>query len=128
MRKGSAAVQGGTPVQSILLRRVARTPERATATDNTVESQLTPERVDNAGEGAVTNAGNMAVDLEGFTIGVRPKGSGSKKRAEKGSKERMTKERAKKTKARKPKIAFGMTEIVKDTPFAYKECEVGFAI
>ena len=48
----------GTPAQSILLRRNAKTPERATATDNTVESQLTPERVDNAGKGEVTNAGN----------------------------------------------------------------------
>jgi hypothetical protein len=67
--------KGGTPVQSILLQRIAKTPERATETDNTVESQLTPERVDNAGEGAVTNAGNTAVDLEGFTTGVRPKGS-----------------------------------------------------
>jgi len=110
--------KGGTPVQSILLRRIAKTPEHATQTDNTVESQLTPERVDNAGEGAVTNAGNMAVDLEGFTTGVRPKGSGTKKRDDKGNKERMTEERAKKTKGRKPKIAFGTTEVVKDTPFA----------
>ena len=62
--------KGGTPAQSILLRRNAKTPERATETDNTVEPQLTPERVDNAGEGAVTNAGNTAVDLEGFTTGV----------------------------------------------------------
>jgi hypothetical protein len=63
--------KGGTPVQSILLQCIAKTPERATETDNTVESQLTPERVDNAGEGAVTNVGNTAVDLEGFTMGVR---------------------------------------------------------
>ena len=71
--------KGGTPVQSILLRRIAKTPEHATETDNTVESQLTPERVDNAGEGAITNAGNMTVNLEGFTTGVHPKGSGSKR-------------------------------------------------
>jgi len=87
--------KGGTPVQSILLQPVARTPERATATDNTVESQLTPERVDNAGKGEVTNAGNIAVDLEGFTMVVRPKGSGSKKRDEKGSQGRTTEERVK---------------------------------
>jgi len=67
----------------------------------------------------------MAVDLEGFTVGVPPKGSGSKKRDEKGNKERTTEERAKKTKARKPKIAFGTTEVVKDMPFTYKECVVG---
>ena len=120
--------KGETPVQSILLRCIAKTPERATETDNTVESQLTPERVNNAGEGAVTNAGITAVDLEGFTTGVCPKGSGSKKRDEKGNKERMTKEWAKKTKALKPKITFGMTKVVKDTPFVYKECIVGFAI
>jgi len=64
--------KGGPPAQSILLRRNAKTPERATETDNTVEPQLTPERVDNAGEGAVTNAGNTAVDLEGFKTGVCP--------------------------------------------------------
>ena len=120
--------KGGTPVQSILLRRTAKTPERATETDNIVKSQLTPDRVDNAGEGAVSNTGNTIVDLEGFTTGVRPKGSGSKKRDEKGNKERATKERAKKTKARKPKISFGPTEVVKDAPIAYKECVVGFAI
>jgi hypothetical protein len=74
--------KGGTPVQSILLRCVVKTPERATATDNTIESQLTPEWVDNAGKEEVMNAGNTAVDLEGFTTGVRPKGSGSKKRDE----------------------------------------------
>jgi len=94
--------KGGTPVQSILLQCIAKTPERATETDNTVKSQLTPERVDNAGEGAVMNAGNTAVNLEGFTTGVHPKGSGSKKRDEKGNKERTTKERVKKTKAHKP--------------------------
>ena len=60
--------KGGTPVQSILLRRLAKTPEHAKETDNTVKTQLTG-----------TNA-NMAVDLEGFTPGVRPKGNGSKKR------------------------------------------------
>jgi len=52
---------------------------------NVQEKQMTPSilssllnRVDNAEEGAVTNA-NMAVDLEGFMPGVRPKGKGSKK-------------------------------------------------
>jgi hypothetical protein len=110
--------KGGTPVQSILLRRIANTPERTTETDNnTVESQLTPERVDNAGEGAGTNA-NMAVDLEGFTPGVRPKGKGSKKRDIKGNKERTIKEQANKTKARKTTIAFGPTEVAKDKPIA----------
>jgi len=65
--------KGGTPVRSILLRCTAKTPERARETDNTVDPQLTSERVDNAEEGAVTNA-NMVVDLEEFTPGVRPKG------------------------------------------------------
>lgn len=120
--------KGGTPAQSILLRRNAKTPERATETENTVEPQLTPERVDNAREGAVTNAENTAVDLEGFTTGVRPKGSGSKKRDEKGNKERTIEERAKTTKARKSKIAFGPTEVAKEKPIAYKKCVVGFAI
>jgi len=120
--------KGGTPVQSILLRRIAKTPERATETDNTVDTQHTLDQFDTTGEGAGTNAGNMAVDLEGFTPGVRPKGSGSKKRDKKGNKERTTDERAKTAKARKPKIAFGPIEVVKDTPIAYKECIVSFAI
>ena len=58
--------KGGTPVQSILLRRPTKTPERARKTDNTIEPQLTPERLDNAEEGAVADA-NMVVNLEGFT-------------------------------------------------------------
>jgi len=102
----------GTTVQSILLRRIAKTPERATETDNTVDSQLTPERVDNAGEGAGTKA-NMVVDLEGFMPGVRPKEKGSKKRDTKGNKEKMIKEQANKTKTRKITIAFGPTEVAK---------------
>ena len=121
--------KGGTPAQSILLRRNAKTPERATETENTVEPQLTPERVDNAREGAVMNAENTAVDLEGFTMGVRPKGNGSKKRDIKGNKEKTIEEQAnKKTKARKPKIAFGPTEVATEKPIAYNECVVGFAI
>ena len=79
--------KGGTPVQSILHRRTAKTPERARETDIIVDLQLTSERVDNAEEGAVTNA-TKAVDLEGFTPGVRPKGKGSKKRDTKGNKEK----------------------------------------
>ncbi len=79
--------KGGTPVQSILHRRTTKTPERARETDNTVTS----ERVDNAEEGAVTNA-TMAVDLEGFTPGVRPKGKGSKKRDTKRNKEKAVEE------------------------------------
>jgi len=55
--------KGGTPVQSILLRHISKTPERARETDNTVDPQLTSERVDNAEEEAVRNA-NMAVHLE----------------------------------------------------------------
>jgi hypothetical protein len=120
--------KGGTPVKSILHRRTAKTPERARETDNIVDLQLTSERVDNAGEGAVTSA-TMAVDLEGFTPGVRPKGKGSKKRDTKGNKEKAVKEQAnKKTKARKPKIAFGTTEVATEKPIAYNECVVGFAI
>ena len=119
--------KGGTPVQSILLRRLTNTPERARKTDNTVETQLTPERLDNAGEGAVTNA-NMVVDLESFTTGLCPKGGGSKKRDKRGKEERATEEQANKTKAQKPKIAFGLTEVVKEKPIAYKECVAGFAI
>jgi len=119
--------KGGTPVQSILLRCIAKTPEHATETDNTVDSQPTPERVNNAGEGAGTNA-NMAVDLEGFTPGVRPKGKGSKKRDTTGNKEKTIEEQANKTKARKTTIAFGPTEVAKEKPIAFKECVVGFAI
>jgi len=119
--------KGGTPAQSILLRRTAKTPEHARETDNTVDPQLTSERVDNAEEGAVTNV-NMAVDLDGFTPGVRPKGKGSKKSETKGNKEEVVEEQANKTKARKPKIAFGPTEVVKEKAIAYKECVVGFTI
>jgi len=119
--------KGGTPAQSILLRRTTKTPERTRETDNTVDPQLTSERVNNAEEGAVTNA-NMAVDLEGFTPGVRPKGKGSKKRDTKENKEKAVEEQANKTKARKPKIAFGPTEVVKEKPIADKECVVGFSI
>ena len=108
--------KGGTPVQSILLRRLTKTPERARETDNTVETQLTPERLDNAGEGAVTNA-NMVVNLEGFMTGLRPKRNGFKKRDKRG-KERTTEEQVNKTKAWKPKIAFGPTEVVKEKPIA----------
>jgi hypothetical protein len=70
----------------------------------------------------------MAVDLEGFTPGVRPKGKGSKKRDIKGNKERTIEEQANKTKARMTKIAFGPTEVAKEKPIAYKECVAGFAI
>jgi hypothetical protein len=120
--------KGGTPVQSILLRRNAKTPERATNTDKTVESQLTPERVDNAGEGPGMLA-NKAVNLEEFTPGVRPKGNGSKKRDIKENKEKTIEGQAnKKKKARKPKIAFGPTEVATEKPIAYNECVVGFAI
>jgi len=120
--------KGGTPIQSILLRRITKMLEHASETDNTVETQHTLDRFDNAGEGVVTNTGNMAVDLEGFTRGVRPKGNGSKKRDKKGNKERMIDDQAKKTKARTTKIAFGLTEVVKETLIAYKDCIVGFAI
>ena len=116
-----------TPVQSILLRCPTKTPERAVKTDNTVKTQLTPERSDNAEERAVTNA-NRVVDLEGFTTGLRPKGNGSKKRDKRGKEERATEEQVNKKKARKPTIAFGPTEVVKEKPIAYKECVVGFAI
>ena len=119
--------KGGTPVQSILLRRPTKTPERARKTDNTVETQLTPERLDNAEEGAVANA-NTVVDLEGCSTELRPKGGGPRKRDKRGKEERATEEQVNKTKARKPKIAFGPTEVVKEKPIAYKECVVGFAI
>jgi len=119
--------KGGTPVQSILLRRPTKTPERARKTDNTVEPQLTPERLDNAEEGAVANA-NTVVNLEGFTTELRPKGGGSRKRDKRGKEERATEEQVNKTKARKSTIAFGPTEVVKEKPIAYKECIVGFAI
>jgi hypothetical protein len=102
--------KGGTPVQLILLRRIAKTPGRETETDNAADSQPTPERVDNAGEGAGTEV-NMAVDLEGFTPGVRPKGKGSKKRDTKVNKEKTIEEQVNKTKAWKTRIAFGPTEV-----------------
>jgi len=101
--------KGGTPIQSILLRRLTKTPKCTTGTDNTVGTKHTLDQFDNAGEGAVIEAGNMEVDLEGFTLGVCPKGNGSKKRDKKGIEERMTKEQAKKTKTRKLKIAFEPT-------------------
>jgi len=49
---------------------LTKKPERAGKTDNTVEPQLTPERLDNAEEGAVAIA-NTVVDLEGFTTCYR---------------------------------------------------------
>jgi hypothetical protein len=120
--------KGGTPIQSILLRRFTKTPECTTGTDNTVEMWHNLNQSDNKGEGAATEAGNLEVDLEGFMPGVRPKGNGSKKRDKKGEEERTTKEQVKKTKAQKPKIAFGPTEVENEIPIAYKECVVGFAI
>ena len=101
--------KGGTPVQSILLRCPAKTPERARKTDNTVEPQLTPERLDNAEEGVVANA-NTVVTLEGFTTGLRPKGGRPRKRDKRGKEERATEEQVNKTKARKSTIPFGRTE------------------
>ncbi len=120
--------KGGTPIQSILLRRLTKTPERTTGTDDTVEMRHNLDQSDNEGEGAATEAGNMEVDLKGFMPGVWPKENGSKKRDKKREEERTTKEQVKKTKARKPKIAFGPTEVEKEIPIAYKECIVGFAI
>ncbi len=70
----------------------------------------------------------MKVDLKGFNPGVRSKGNGSRKQDKKGNEERKTEEQSKKTGARKQKIAFRMTEVVKEKPFTYKECVVGFAI
>jgi hypothetical protein len=70
----------------------------------------------------------MELDLKGFNPGVRSKGNESKKRDKKGNEERKTEAQSKKTVARKPKIAFDPTEVVKEKPFTYKECVVGFAI
>ena len=119
--------KGGTPIQSILLRHLTKKPERSTGTEDTVGTQHNLDQSDNTGEWAAAEAGNMKVDLEGFTPGVRPKGNGSNERDKKGE-ERTTKEQVKKTKARKPKIAFGPTEVEKEKPLAYKECVVSFAI
>jgi hypothetical protein len=120
--------KGGTPIQSILLRRLTKMPERTTGPDNTVRTKHNFDQSNNVEEGAATEAGNMEVNLEGFASGVCPKGNGSKKRDKKGKGERTSKEQVKKTKARKPKIASGLTEVEKEKPITHKECVVGFAI
>ena len=109
--------KGGTPVQSILLRRRQKTPASSSEEATSAERQTN----ELAGEG------DMEVDLEGFMPGVRPKGSTSKKRENKG-KEAAKEAQARKTKSRKPTIAFGPTEVAKEKPMVYKECVVGFAI
>ena len=114
--------KGGTPIQSILLKRLTNTTVRSTEQENSAGTKL-----DNVGEGATAVADHMEVDLEGFTPGVRPKGNRSKKRDNKGNEER-TEVQVRQTKARKPTIAFGPTEVAKEKPTVYKECVVGFAI
>jgi len=47
--------------------------KRTIGTDNTDGSQQNLDQSNNKGEGAATEAGNMEVDLKGFTPGVRPK-------------------------------------------------------
>ena len=119
--------EGGTLVQSILLRRMAKPQGRETESDNVAASRLSLEQVDKVGERADT-AADTAVDLEGFMPGVRPKGKGLKKKHTTINKENTIEEQVKKTKARKPRIAFGPTEVEDDIPPAYKECVIGFAI
>ncbi len=120
--------KGGTPVQSILVRHATKTPESTTGTKDAVGSQPEPTLPETKGKGKTTAAKTMEVNLEGFNPGVRSKGNGSRKRDKKGNEESKTKEQSKKTGARKQKIAFGPTEVVKEKPFTYKECVVGFAI
>lgn len=119
--------KGGTPVQSILLRCTTKTPVRETEPVNAAESRPPPEHGDKGGERAETET-DTVVDLEGFLPGVCLKGKGSKKKDTKMSKEKAITEQVNKTKARKSRIAFGPTEVADDSPPAYKECVVGFAI
>ena len=119
--------KGGTQVQSILLRRMAKTPGRETESDNVADSRLPPEQVDKVGE-RVETAANTAVDHEGFMPGVRPKGKGPKKKDTTVNKEKTIEEQVNKTKARKSRIAFEPTEVADDRPTTYKECVVSFAI
>ena len=109
--------KGGTPVQSILLKRQSKTKA----------SLMEKEKSDDAQKGATAVEDHIEVDLEGFAPGVRPKGIRTKKRENKG-KEATIKAQARKTKVRKPTIAFGPTEVAKEKPIVYKECVVGFAI
>jgi hypothetical protein len=120
--------KGGTPVQSILVRRATKTPESTTGANGAVGSPPEPTLPEIEGKGKTTAAKTMEVDLEGFKPGVQSKVNGSRKRDKKGNEESKTKEQSKKTGARKQKIAFGTTEVVKEKPFTYKECVVGFAI
>lgn len=118
--------KGGTPAQSILLRRLARPQGREPVSDNGA-ARPPYEQADEVGERAET-AADTAVDLEGFMPGVRPKGKGSKQKHTAINKENTIEEQVKKTKARKSRIAFGPTEVADEIPPAYKECVIGFAV
>ena len=97
--------KGGTPVQSILLKRLTKTKA----------SSMEKEKSDDAQKGATAVEDHIEVDLEGFAPGVRPKGIRTKKRENKG-KEATIEAQARKTKVRKPTIAFGPTEVAKEKP------------
>ncbi len=102
--------KGGTPIQSILLKRLTNMTVRSTEQENSAGT-----KPDNIGEGSTAVTDHMEVDLEGFTPGVCPKGNRSKKRDYKGKEER-TEVQVRQTKARKPTIAFGPTEVAKEKP------------
>ena len=62
--------KGGTPIQLILLQRLATPLEITTGPDDTVGRQLKPNLPELKGEGRTTAAKDMEVDLEAFKSGV----------------------------------------------------------
>ena len=56
--------KGGTPIQSILLQRLATLPESTTGPDNTVGRQPKPNLPGLEGEGGKTAAKDVEVDLD----------------------------------------------------------------
>ncbi len=58
--------KGGTPVQSILLRRAATPTGSTTGTEDVLGRQLEPTLAETEVEGGTTAAMTMKVDLEGF--------------------------------------------------------------
>ena len=62
--------KGGTPIQSILLRRPATQLESTTGTDDAVGLRHKPNLPETKREGGTTAVKNMEVDLKGFKPGV----------------------------------------------------------
>jgi hypothetical protein len=141
---GGARVQppskGGTPVQSILIRRltkaatgeldgqkhildqnnneekgketkaVRKAKDSTTTTAKLLGQQHSSNQNNKAKKGKEAEAEEPEVDLKGFTTGLRPKGQGSRKKEKKRREERKTEEQVKQTEARKHKIAFTKAE------------------